>query len=84
LVKLYGSLGIKPKYSGEELDYMFSLVEGEVLNANFNQFEVPKTIWKIILSRKAQIQIEKTILFDKIKIIDNLNREVLLLHIPRC
>lgn len=74
-VKLYGSLGMRPKYSDEELDYMFSLVEGKLVNGNFSQFEVPKNVWKAILSHKAQIQSENPTLFDKIKNIDELNRE---------
>lgn len=75
LVKLYGSLAMRPKYSDEELDYLFSLLEGEVLNGNFSQFEVPKNVWKAILSHKTQIQSERPILFDKIKNIDELKRE---------
>lgn len=74
-VKLYGSLGMRPKYSDEELDYLFSLVEGELLNGNFSQFEVPKNVWKAILSHKAQIQSEQPSLFEKIKHIDELNSE---------
>ncbi len=74
-VKLYGSLGMRPKYSDEELDYMFSLVEGELVNGNFSQFEVPKNVWKAILAHKAQIENENPILFDKIKNIHELNRE---------
>ncbi|MDD4600818.1 hypothetical protein SDC9_11406 [bioreactor metagenome] len=75
LVKLYGSLAMRPKYSDEELDYMFSLLEGEVLNGDFSQFEVPKKVWKAILAHKTQIQSERPILFNKIKNIDELNRE---------
>ncbi|MBE6068384.1 MAG: FAD-binding protein [Clostridium lundense] len=74
-VKLYGSLGMRPKYSDEELDYMFSLVEGEVLNGNFSQFEVPKNVWKSILSHKDEIQKEMPRLFDKIKPIHELNSQ---------
>lgn len=74
-VKLYGSLGMRPKYTDEELDYMFSLVEGELVNGNFSQYEVPKNVWKAILSHKAQIQSENPTLFDKIKNIDELNCE---------
>jgi len=74
-VKLYGSLTMRPKYSDEELDYMFSLVEGELVNGNFSQFQVPKNVWKAILSHKAQIQSERPALFDKIKIIDDFNHE---------
>lgn len=74
LVKLYSGLAMRPKYSDEELDYMFALLEGEVLNGDFSQFEVPKKVWKAILAHKDQIQTERAILFDKIKHIDELNQ----------
>lgn len=74
-VNLYSSLAMRPKYSDEELDYMFSLLEGTPICGNFSQFEVPKNIWKAILSHKNQIQNENPILFDKIKKIDKLNQE---------
>ena len=66
---------MRPKYTDEELDFMFSLVEGELVNGNFSQFEVPKNVWKAILSHKSQIQREKPSLFDKIKNIDEFNCE---------
>lgn len=74
LVKLYSSLAMRPKYTDEELDYMFALLEGEVLNGDFSQFEVPKKVWKAILAHKDQIQTELPALFDKIKHIDELSR----------
>jgi len=72
-IGLYGSLTMMPKYSDDELDYMFSMLEGEVLCGNFSQFEVPKTVWNAILSHKDQIQMERPILFEKIKKIGQLN-----------
>jgi hypothetical protein len=74
LVKLYGSLAMRPKYTDEELDYMFALLEGEVLDGDFSQFEVPKKVWKAILAHKEQIQTERASLFEKIKHIDELNQ----------
>lgn len=74
-VKLYGSLAMRPKYTDEELDYMFSLLEDEVLDGDFSQFEVPKKVWKAILVHKHQIQKERPTLFEKIQPIDELNRE---------
>ncbi|MBE6050239.1 MAG: NAD(P)/FAD-dependent oxidoreductase [Clostridium sp.] len=66
-VKLYGSLGMMPKYSDEELDYLFSLVENQTIKGNFGQFEVPKNVWKTILVHKDQIQKDRPELFNKIK-----------------
>ncbi len=74
-ISLYGSLAMMPKYSDEEIDYLFSLLEGKVLDGNFSQFEVPKKVWRNILSYKAKIQSEKPLLFEKIKKIDELNLE---------
>lgn len=72
-VKLYGSLSMRPKYTDEELDYLFSLLDNKVLNGNFSQFQIPKTVWKAILPYKNKIQNEKPSLFNKIKSIDELN-----------
>ena len=44
VVNLYSSLAMRPKYSDEKLDYMFSLLEGTPICGNFSQFEVPKNI----------------------------------------
>ncbi len=74
-INLYGSLTMMPKYSDDELDYLFSLLEGKVLGGNFSQFEVPKTVWSAILAYKDQIQKERPSLFDKIKKIDQLKIE---------
>lgn len=74
-IKLYGALTMMPKYTDEELDYLFSIIENETLCGNFGQFEVPKTVWKAILSHKKQIEDEKPDLFEKIKPIDMLNIE---------
>ena len=74
-IDLYGSLTMMPKYSDDEIDYLFSLLEGKVLDGDFSQFEVPKKVWRHILSYKAQIQSEKPLLFEKIKKVYQLNLE---------
>lgn len=66
-VQLYGALSMMPKYTDAELDYLFSLVENEVLCGNYSQFEVPKTVWKAILGHKASIEKENPKLFAKIQ-----------------
>lgn len=73
-VQLYGTLAMRPKYSDAELDYLFSLLAGEVLCGNFSQFEVPKTVWKAILAHQQQIQNERPELFAKIQNIAALQR----------
>lgn len=71
-ISLYGSLTMMPKYSDDELDYLFSLLEGKILDGDFSQFEVPKKVWNSILEYKGQIETERPLLFEKIKKIDNL------------
>lgn len=72
-MSLYGSLSMMPRYTDDELDYMFSLLEGKTLNGNFSQFEVPKKVWHAILEYKDQIKNERPELFIKIKKICDLN-----------
>ncbi len=55
-----------PTYSDDELDYLFSLVEGKTLEGTYSQYKTPKLIWDSILINKAQIQIERPELFNKI------------------
>ncbi|AEY67242.1 NAD(P)/FAD-dependent oxidoreductase [Clostridium sp. BNL1100] len=69
-ISLYGSLTMMPKYTNDELDYLFSLLEGKVLNGDFSQFEVPKKVWNSILEYKEKIETERPLLFEKIKKID--------------
>lgn len=66
-VKLYGRLNMSQNYTDEELDYLFALIEDHTLSGNFSQFEVPKTIWKTILSCRSKIEKEKPDLFIKIQ-----------------
>lgn len=72
-ISLYGSLTMMAKYSDDELDYMFSLLEGKTLDGNFSQFETPKKVWRAILEYKDKIQIERPELFEKISKICKLN-----------
>lgn len=72
-IKLYGTLAMKVHYSDDELDYLFSLLDGKVLNGNFNQYEVPKTVWNSILQYKEKIKEERPELFERIKKIDELS-----------
>jgi flavin-dependent dehydrogenase len=55
-----------PTYSDDELDYLFALVEGEVLEGTYSQYKTPKLIWDSILSNTDRIQSERPALFNKI------------------
>ncbi len=55
-----------PTYSDDELDYLFALVEGEVLEDTYSQYKTPKLIWNSILSNSDRIQSERPAVFNKI------------------
>lgn len=56
-----------PTYSDDELDYLFTLVEGKTLEGTYSQYKTPKLIWDAILVHKEQIQKERPQIFEKIK-----------------
>jgi flavin-dependent dehydrogenase len=58
---------INPHYEDEEIDYLFSLVEGEVLEGTVIQYKVPKLLWDAILRHKERIQKERPELSQKIQ-----------------
>lgn len=72
-LKLYGALNMMPKYTDDELDYIFSLAENDRICGNFSQFEVPKNVWKAILKHKDRIKKEMPDLFSKIEPITKLH-----------
>lgn len=66
-VQFYGTLGIKARFSDDEIDYLFKLLEGKMLCGNFSQFEVPKNLWNAILAYEDKIKAEKPEIYEKIK-----------------
>lgn len=66
-VKLYGDLGIKARFTDDEIDYLFSCIEGRRLCGNFSQFEVPKNLWRELLKYKRQIERERPKIFEKMQ-----------------
>lgn len=61
-----------PTYSDDELDYLFSLVEGKILEGTYSQYKTPKLIWDAILANKAQIQRERPHIVEKIAKMNNM------------
>lgn len=55
-----------PTYTDEELDYLFSLIENEILEGTYSQYKTPKLIWDAILLHKDKIKTEKPAVFEKI------------------
>lgn len=66
-LKVSQGYALVPTYSDDELDYLFSLIEGQVLEGTYSQYKTPKLIWDSILVNEEKIQTEKPLLFEKIK-----------------
>ena len=58
---------INPYYEDEEIDYLFGLVAGEVLEGSVNQYKVPRLLWDAIFQHKERIQRERPELSSKIE-----------------
>ncbi len=55
-----------PVYSDDELDYLFSLVEGQTLQGSYSQYKTPKYMWDAILGHSEKIVAERPELMKKI------------------
>ena len=55
-----------PKYTDEELDYLFALIEHEVLEGTYNQYKTPRLMWGAILKHRERIACERPDLYAKI------------------
>ena len=56
-----------PAYSDNELDYLFGLVEAEILPGSYSQYHTPKYMWDAILAHREQINRERPELLRKIE-----------------
>ena len=53
-------------YKDEELDYLFSLTEDEVLEGSYSQWRQPRLMWKSILRHRERIAKERPEIYEKI------------------
>jgi flavin-dependent dehydrogenase len=60
-------------FSDEDIDYLFSLVNGEDIYGTCSQYRSGITIWKAQLNHKDTIKKERPALYEKIKGVMNLN-----------
>jgi digeranylgeranylglycerophospholipid reductase len=56
-----------PTYTDDELDYLFSLTEGEVLEGSYSQYKSPKLMWDAFLKHRDRIKRERPELNEKIE-----------------
>jgi flavin-dependent dehydrogenase len=54
-------------YSDDEIDYLFSLTEDEVLEGSLSQYKTPKLMWDSMLRHNDRIARERPELYEKIK-----------------
>ncbi len=55
-----------PTYTDEELDYLFGLIEDEILEGTYNQYKSPRLMWNAILKHEQLIRSERPELHEKI------------------
>lgn len=56
-----------PTYTDNELDYLFALIEDEVLEGTYNQYKSPRLMWDAILKHRDRIAQERPDLYAKIQ-----------------
>lgn len=56
-----------PTYTDDELDYLFGLIEDQVLEGTYSQYRTPKLIWDAILAHTERIQTEAPAIYSKIQ-----------------
>ena len=66
VMRVAQGFALVPKYSDEELDYLFGLVEGERLQGTYNQYRSPEIMWNAILNHSSKIKSERSELYEKI------------------
>ena len=58
--------GFVPRYEDEEIDYLFSLCEGILLEGNFSQYKTARLVWDTILKDPEKIEKERPEIYKKI------------------
>ncbi len=72
-LKVAQGYALVPVYSDDELDYLFSLTEDQVLEGTSSQYKTPKLMWASFLRHKDKIAGEKPALYEKINKISEMS-----------
>ena len=56
-----------PTYTDDELDYLFGLIEDEVLEGTYSQYKTPKLIWDAVRKHSEKIKEENPLVYQKIE-----------------
>lgn len=65
-LKVSQGYALVPTYTDDELDYLFSLLEGITLEGTYSQYKTPKLIWDSILQNQDKIETKRPEIFNKI------------------
>ena len=63
---------LAPAYEDDEIDYLFGLVEGRVLDGAYGQYKAPRLMWEAILEHRDRIARERPALHEKLNSISQL------------
>ncbi len=72
-LKVAQGYALVPVYSDDELDYLFSLTEDQVLEGTSSQYKTPKLMWASFLRHKDKIAGERPALYEKINKISEMS-----------
>ncbi len=61
-----------PVYTDDEVDYLFSLVDGETFEGTYSQYKTPKLMWDGIRNHEDKIKAERPETYQKILRIDQM------------
>jgi digeranylgeranylglycerophospholipid reductase len=66
-LRVFQGYALSPTYTDDELDYLFSLTEDQILEGTYSQYKTPKLMWDSFLRDKEKIRKERPEIFEKIK-----------------
>jgi flavin-dependent dehydrogenase len=66
-LKVAQGYALVPAFADDELDYLFALLEDQVLEGSYSQYKTPELIWRAILEHDARIARERPGLHEKIE-----------------
>ena len=56
-----------PAFTDDELDYLFALLHGQVLEGSYSQYKTPEMVWRAILEHRERIARQRPELYAKIE-----------------
>jgi flavin-dependent dehydrogenase len=66
MMRVVSGYALIPTYTDDEIDYLFSLCDGHLLEGSWSQYKSPKMMWDLILKDPEKIQRERPEVWDKI------------------